>query len=339
LKPTFHIRGPIGPFDDPFLYLRFYYTGRAILFDLGEMGEFTPRDLLRVQDVFVSHAHMDHFSGLERLLRLHLHRTSKLNLYGPAEFLDRLEGRLSGFTWNLTHEYPLIVVGFETDGRVVRKAAFSAREGFQRRDLDVQPWKGCLLDESAFRITAGVLDHGIACLGFRLEEKFKVNINTTQLKKRGLLPGPWLTGFKDAILRDEPPLKKIRALGTSGVVESSLGDLEGIYHRSRGHIIAYIVDAADTPENEETILELARDADLLYIEAAFSKEDRTLADQRKHLTAEGAGRLAAKAGANRTRLIHLSPRYQGLEDSLVREARCGADGKTHVEAAWKEKRE
>ncbi len=84
---------------------------------------------------------------------------------------------------------------------------------------------------------------------------------------------------------------------------------------------------------------MARDADLLYIEAAFSTEDRILADQRKHLTSERAGLLAAEAGAKRARLIHLSPRYQGLEDSLVQEARDGADGRAHVEAAWKEKRE
>lgn len=185
-------------------------------------------------------------------------------------------------------------------------------------------------------MTGEILDHGTWCLGFRFEEKFKVNINTGELKKLGLLPGPWLTGFKDAILRGEPPLKRIKARGTAGPVELTLADLDGIYHRTRGHVIAYVVDAADTPGNEKKILNLAKNADLLYIEAAFSIRDGELAEQRNHLTAQRAGQLASQAGAARTRLIHLSPRYQGFESHLVDEARDGAAGKVRVEAGWKE---
>jgi ribonuclease Z len=220
----------------------------------------------------------------------------------------------------------------------MRKAVFEARNGCQKKDLDLQPWSGILLNERNFLVKGAVLDHGISCLGFRLEERFKININSSELQKKGLTTGPWLSGFKDAVIRDEPGQKRIRAMGTDGSVQNvTVENLKGIYHRSRGHVIAYVVDAADTPGNEDKIIGLAQNADLLYIEAAFARTDRELAQHKRHLTADRAGELAALAGAEKARLIHLSPRYQGKEDQIIADAVVGAGGDVKIEPGWKGK--
>jgi ribonuclease Z len=87
MRPRFHPRLINGPFDDPGLFIPFLYENRAILFDLGDINTLSARDILKVSHVFITHTHMDHFIGFDRLLRLFLGREKKLYLYGPQGFL------------------------------------------------------------------------------------------------------------------------------------------------------------------------------------------------------------------------------------------------------------
>ena len=335
MKRAFHLKTPSGPFKDPFLYLRFFHTGRAVLFDLGDLAPLTARDLLRVSDVFVSHTHMDHFVGFDRLLRTHLHRSGILRIYGPTGFLNQVEGKLSGYTWNLTGDYPLSILAVQTDGSVTRAAVFSAKNGFKREDLDRRVWNGIFLDEARFKVTAAVLDHGVPCLGYRLEEKMSVGILSGELLQRKLLPGTWITTLKTAVVEGQPPSRRLRVKTVDGIRETTLGELEGLYRIRRGATLSYVVDVDENPANLEKIVTLARDSDLLYIEAAFAARDSSLARERKHLTAEGAGRIAARAHAAKTRVIHLSPRNEGREDRILKEVMDAAGKGSRIERGWK----
>jgi len=336
LKRAFHLKAPSGPFEDPFLYLRFFHTGRAILFDLGDLTPLSSRDLLRVTDVFVSHTHMDHFIGFDRLLRTHLHRSRILRIYGPAGFLGQVEGKLAAYTWNLTGSYPLSILAVQTDGAVVRTAAFCAKNGFKRKDLEKRTWNGVFLDEACFKVTATVLDHGVPCLGFRVEEKISVQILSGELQRRGLVPGPWITALKSAVAEGEPPSKKLRVKTPDGMIETSLGEMVELYRTAPGATLAYVVDAAENPVNLAKITALVQKSDLLYIEAAFISKDASYAQERKHLTAAGAGRIAALAQVVKARLIHISPRYEGREDQILKEAMNAAAHESCIEGGWKD---
>ncbi|MGB8428082.1 MAG: ribonuclease Z, partial [Desulfobacterales bacterium] len=105
MRPTFCPRLVNGPFDDPGLFIPFQFQHRALLFDLGDISLLSARDILKISHVCVSHTHMDHFAGFDRLLRLLMGRDKRLSLYGPRGFLKNVEGKLAGYTWNLVDNY------------------------------------------------------------------------------------------------------------------------------------------------------------------------------------------------------------------------------------------
>jgi ribonuclease Z len=135
-----------GPFGDPGLYIDLRWEGRALLFDLGHNDALPAAEMLRVSHVFVSHCHMDHFIGFDRLLRLFLARDKKLYLFGPPGILACVEGKLRGYTWNLVDNYDFAIEAAEVAPDSIRRRLFSAATSFVPEELPSLPFHGTLLD-------------------------------------------------------------------------------------------------------------------------------------------------------------------------------------------------
>jgi ribonuclease Z len=310
------------PFSDPGLLIDFRFGRRALLFDLGDLTPLSPRQLLRVSHAFVSHAHMDHFAGFDRLLRVCLYRPMPLHLVGPAGFADRVEHKLRAYTLNLLEQHPfdfLITAAELEETGVNRICEFRAREAFRRQEPSPALLRaGTVLDEDEFRIKSVVLDHGTPCLAFAFEEKLRVNVWSEGLKSLRLGVGPWLNEAKRAVRRGAPDDSEIVV---SRDLSIPLGVLKQHALRTApGQKIAYVVDAAYHEENVDRIIALARGADQLFIEAAFLDADADIAAQRRHLTARQAGDIAKRAGVARFVPFHFSARYREQEDRLRSEA-------------------
>jgi ribonuclease Z len=328
MPPSYHPRLVNGPFDDPGLFVPFFFRKRALLFDLGDIHVLAPRDLLKLSHVFVTHTHMDHFIGFDMLLRLLLGRERQLHLFGPRGFLENVEGRLAGYTWNLVDHYQyrfsLRVTEVHPDQTHTR--CYPCRNRFRPEGPTMSaPFDGHLLKEPDLTVSAEVLDHKIDCLGFRLCERFHINILKTGLEELDLPVGPWLRLFKEKLFEGADPGTPIEIpMEDSGPKKHRaipLGRLrEKISMITPGQVLCYISDAAGHAANVEKMVELARGADHLFIEASFLERDRTLAEKTAHLTAAGAGTIAQEAGVKRCTLFHFSPRYTDFPHLLQAEA-------------------
>jgi ribonuclease Z len=328
-----HLINP--PFGDPGVYVDLVFERRALLFDLGDLGPLPPRKLLRVSDVFVTHRHMDHFAGFDHLLRCVFGREITINICGPAGMIEAVEHKLKAYSWNLVAGYEgnlvFRVTEVADDGRLTT-ASFTGRSSFAREGQAQSACTGgLLLHEGGLEVRCAALDHGIPTLAFALQERAHINVWRNKLEAIGLAVGPWLNEFKAAILRgerDDTPIAVAWAEATSNKpLTMTLGSLKrGISRITAGRKIAYVVDARETEANSGKIVALAKDADILFIEAAFLHADAEMAAARGHLTAQQAGTLARLAGAKRIVTLHYSPRYQGRGDELVREAEAAFRG-------------
>lgn len=317
------------PFGDPGVLIDLMFERRALLFDLGDLSPLPPRKLLRISDVFVSHRHMDHFIGFDQLLRVVLGRDQALNVYGPPGMIDAIDYKLSAYAWNLVSGYAgnLEIRAHELDeeGRLTT-TAFQSRSQFDRGETIMGDCRDfILLREPRFEIRAVFLDHGIPSLGFALEETVHVNVMRNKIAEQGLKIGPWLRELKETVARgdpDETPVTVEWDEQHSGLPPAlPLGQLKReVLQITPGRKIAYVVDAAYTPQNSDKIISLAYDAELLFIEAPFLDSEAAQAEARQHLTARQAGSLARRANVKRIVTLHYSPRYEGRGAELEMEA-------------------
>lgn len=317
-----------GPWGDPGLYLEVRHGRRALLLDLPDVSALSPRELLRVSDIFLSHRHMDHFAGFDTLLRLHLHRPGTIRLVGPGGTIAAVAARLASYSWNLLGEgsadFALHVAEF-AQGVLGPWTAFRARAAFRPAPV-ARPTAppGLAREEDDFRMEVVELDHGIPSLAFALQERRRIHVDTEGLARLGLSVGPWLNTAKTAIRRGDPDDTPVR---TAEGRDMPLGALrEAAFRTAPGQRIAYVTDAAPTSLNAQAIAALASGADQLFIEAPFLEEDGALARERRHLTAALAGRLARQAGAKQAVFFHFSPRYRSRPELLQAEATAAFRG-------------
>jgi ribonuclease Z len=322
-----------GPFDDPVLFVPFRYENRAFLFDLGEIYQLTSREILKVTHIFVTHTHMDHFAGFDRILRIFLGRNKDLYLYGPPGFIQNVEGKLAGYTWNLVENYTnrFRLHVSELHPRYTLSCRYSCRNGFQADGKpEKAPFDGQILREPSLTVHAALLDHGTPVLGFSLRERFHVNIDKTALDRMEIRPGPWLNQLKGMIYNKADPdtLITIPCTGNDAApFHMPMEKLESsIVMISPGQSLAYITDVAGSEENLKKIRHLAKEVDHLFIEAAFSDAHRDVADEKNHLTARMSGEVARLCGVKQLTVFHFSPRYTECPERLTTEADIAFQG-------------
>ena len=281
--------------------------------DCGDLSRLSLGELHAVDTVFLSHGHIDHWIGFDQLLRAQLFQGHELRVLGPAGLHAMLEGKLRGYTWNLVADSQLVIAGYEWNSQNWLRCDYPCARRFQSAGPPI-PAEPPELE--GWKLSWVELQHGVACLGFRLQAPRQFRFRIEQARAQGLAPGPW-----------GEQLKRGRALGHRQLKlrlderELSAESLWDLLEELQPCSLAYITDTRLGPDTRGRIVERFGPTQQLWCEAAFLEHQRQLAEDKLHATAREAAQLALELPAQELHLFHLSRRTQGDADDHLREAR------------------
>jgi ribonuclease Z len=325
MRPSFLPRLVNGPLFDPVVYVRILNERKALLFDCGHFEGLAPRELLSLEAVCISHTHMDHFMGLDRILRAILHRDQPLTIYGPEGITGKTLSKLRSYTWNLSSGYALEITICEVLPGCMHITRTRADTGFAVTRRSTAPLQGARIYVSPrYSLDAVILEHTVPCLAYVLKEPFHLNILKNAFTGRGYLPGAWVGTLKAHIFagRMEELITVNTHAGTQKVRVSRLK--EELVTITPGQSVAFVTDISCSRENIAALKGPDRGTDMLFIEAYYLHELKDHAAARGHLTARQAGMIAGMLEAGQVFPMHVSPRYHDRLDEI----------RAEVDAAW-----
>jgi ribonuclease Z len=246
---------------------------------LVDCGEGTQRQLLRSGLGF---------RRMDKILLTHGHLDHILGLAGLAstfarwEMIDRMD--IYGGRWALDRVDALMRVVF---GRY--------RPSIHLALIDLKP--GLVMEDDAFRLSAFRVTHrGPDSFGFIFEEKARRPFLVDRAEALGVPAGP-----------ERARLVRGEAVTLADGRTIRAGDVLG--PARPGTKFVFVGDASRTDD----LLEPARDADALVIEATYTALEADVAREFGHLTARQAAELAATAGVRHLILHHVSRRYRARD--------------------------
>jgi len=327
LQGTLH-NGFLG---DPLLSLRSSESGRVVLVDLGDASGLPARLAHRVTAVLLSHGHMDHSEGLVWLVRCRIGQPGTCRVVGPAGTAERLAALLAAFTWDrIGDDAPVFEVS-ELEGGVLTRCELAPGRAVPIPLAPVLAPDGMVIRDDQLEVRAVPLDHGIPVLAFALTEPARLSVRTDRVEALGLTQGPWLAELKRRVLGTEPDAEISLPDGGRATAGALAGEL--LVARP-GQRLVYATDVDDTPANRDALVDLGRGAQLLLLEAAFASEHADRAAATGHLTASACGGIATAAGVERLIPFHLSSRYQGCPETVLREVAAACD-RLWLPAPWR----
>ena len=236
--------------------------------------------LHRIDHIFISHLHGDHYLGLQGFLNtLSMEkREKKLTLYAPEPLLEFLYAGLA-LSGGAGLSFPLHFVALE-DGKITT-----------------------ILENDRLTVESVPLFHRIPTWGFIFREK---------MRDRNIK--------RDFVETYQPDYLTIKSIKQGEDFVDNKGNIipnEAITIAPKPPAsYAYFSDTCF----DETLASPISGVDVLYHEATFSDAEAHLAGERFHATSRQAAVLAQKANVKRLLLGHISSRFLNDASALERQA-------------------
>ncbi len=305
-----------GLLDDPVLLLNIRPTGRGILVDCGRVHHLAKRVMKSIDVLFVTHAHMDHFMGVDTVIR-HNHVSPRtLELFGPPGIAEKMSTKFASYDWNLAEQYWCSFRVHEIYPDCIATSLFPGPEGFPHRFEGERPRQDKVIYRNDYlQVEADLCDHKIPVLIFRITERPSFLVDGEKMERAGLVGGPWLRQLKKRFYHGNPkgePLQVLR-LRDGRVQEEPVEDVGKLYESIRKEqpsaSIGYVTDIAFTEENLEKVVTLFHGVTLLVCECSFLAGDRDKARTSAHLCTSDVNFLVGRLRPAFFLPMHLSKSY------------------------------
>jgi ribonuclease Z len=161
-----------GSTGDPVLYLADPVTGTALLFDGGDNCALSTEELGALEAVFVTHHHVDHFIGLDRIVRANIDGDKTLHLFGPEQTIRRVWDRVRSYEYPFFPFMKLRLRVHELLPGRVRVGELSCEERWAEPAVRELRRTGRVCYETdRLRVEAVPVDHTVPCWAYALVEK------------------------------------------------------------------------------------------------------------------------------------------------------------------------
>ena len=317
--------------DDPVLVIRVAPTGDMLVVDCGRVDHIAKRVLKSVAGIFITHAHMDHFGGIDALTRALLTTGKSPELVGPAGIARRLWHKLQGYEWNLTEDFYMKYIVKEFLVREIGRFELAGAKGFSLEKLSATPRQNNICYESQYvKVEGAICDHRIPCLIYRFTEKPAFLVDPDQLAAGGFIAGDWLRELHIQYNQNRlglAPLKVTRTLTNPGKNTGSetieFEDTRTLYNQIRKEQIApslgYITDVGFTPDNLQKVYALLRGVNFLVCECSYLSENKSKARTTYHLCTADVNEILDELKPDYFLPFHFSKSYLGQSAKFYEE--------------------
>ena len=241
-----------------------------------DCGEGTQRQLLksglgfkRLDHILLTHGHLDHILGLGGLI----------STFGRWEMIPQID--IYGGRWALQRVGDLLAVVFGTVDNLPVSVNLQ----------EISP--GILQEDDSFQLSVFPVTHrGPGCYGYAFQEKDRRPFLVDKAEALGIPAGP----IRRDLVQGRPvTLSDGRTIEPDAVLGPPAPGAKLVFIGDTGRI--------------DNLVEIARGANTLVIEATYLEEETDMARQFGHLTAAQAAHLAREANAGTLILHHVSRRY------------------------------
>ncbi len=306
-----------GVSGDPAIFGFFPRTGDGILLDLGHIDSLSNKDLLKVRTVLISHTHIDHFIGFDRLLRVNIPHGREIEIYGPPGIIGNVQGKLRGYLWNLLEPDQLrfTVHELSKSGDILTARLTNSSRGESRFEPEyfVSESVGCLPDET--KLETMLLDHATPVVAYVLKFPCRYHVLPEVLNELRLSPGPWIRQLQVAAHNG----RKEGDIEIDGKKYSLEKLIKKLLNPIKPSSLAYLTDFSFAWDNIKIIKKTLPECCAIISESNFKDADFSKALDKKHLTTRQAALIAAYSKASELQTFHFSNTYTDTFDTVAGE--------------------